>query len=71
MESTPKNVEFVKIISKPVFVDSPMVDEDVEEEKVLTQEPPQQQESIAVSRPRREIRKPARFNDMVAMHSQL
>ncbi|KAK0597501.1 hypothetical protein LWI29_025983 [Acer saccharum] len=45
--------------------DSSVTDEEGEEE-VLTQEPSQQQDSIAVRRPRREIRKPARFVDMVA-----
>ena len=43
--------------------DSPSTDD---EEEVLTQEPSQQQDSIAYRRPHREIRKPARFVDMVA-----
>nr|XP_027086533.1 uncharacterized protein LOC113708270 [Coffea arabica] len=45
--------------------DSPMAKEESNEEEISTQEPQQQQESIAVNRPRREIQKPARFADMV------
>ncbi|KAH9680676.1 hypothetical protein KPL71_026642 [Citrus sinensis] len=37
-----------------------------DDEEVLTQEPSQQQDSIAYRRPRREIHRPARFVDMVA-----
>ncbi|KAK9200145.1 hypothetical protein WN944_015341 [Citrus x changshan-huyou] len=43
--------------------DSPSTEND---EEVLTQEPSQQHNSIAYRRPRREIRRPARFVDMVA-----
>ena len=37
VESTTKQVEFVKIISKPIIIDNPMADKDVEEDEVLTQ----------------------------------
>ena len=43
MESTPKQVEFVKTISKPISL---MAEEDVEKENVLTQEPLQQQNQL-------------------------
>ena len=43
-----------------------MAKEDVEDEEVLTQEPPQQQESITISRTRWETWKPVCFSDMVA-----
>jgi len=45
---------------------SPATMEELEVEEVLTQEPLSTPEPIAVARPRREIRKPARFTDMVA-----
>ena len=38
----------------------------IDEKEILPQESPQQQESIAYNRPRREIRKPACFANMVA-----
>ena len=44
-------MEFVKPISKLVSVDNQVVEEDVKKEDVLTQESPQQQESVAVKRP--------------------
>ena len=41
--------------------------DDTNEEETLVQEPPQEQvDSIAASRPKRNIRKPQRFTDMVA-----
>ncbi|KAH9699236.1 Integrase catalytic domain-containing protein [Citrus sinensis] len=63
-----QQVEFEKVKADPAGVDemdsdSPSTDDD---EEVLTQEPSQQQDSIAYRRPRREIRRPARFVDMVA-----
>ncbi|KAH9742736.1 hypothetical protein KPL70_003051 [Citrus sinensis] len=66
--STLQQVEFEKVKVDPAGVDemdsdSPSIENDKE---VLTQEPSQQQDSIAYRRPRREIRKPARFVDMVA-----
>ncbi|KAH9679095.1 hypothetical protein KPL71_025975 [Citrus sinensis] len=56
--STLQQAEFEKVKADPAGVD--------EIDKVLTQEPSQQEDSIAYRRPRREIRKPARFVDMVA-----
>ena len=46
--------------------DDPANIEGTNDEEVPTQEPLQQQDSIAYRRPRREIRKPARFDDIVA-----
>ena len=65
---TLQQMEFEKVKSDPAGVDetnndSPLTDDD---EEVLTQEPSQQQDSIAYIRLLREIRKPARFVDMVA-----
>ncbi|KAH9698403.1 hypothetical protein KPL71_024000 [Citrus sinensis] len=65
---TLQQMEFEKVKSDPAGVDetnndSPSTDDD---EEVLTQEPSQQQDSIAYRRPRREIRRPARFVDTVA-----
>ena len=59
-------MEFVKTISKPISVDSLVAEKDIEEEEVLTQEPPHQQESNVVSKLQREIWKLASFSDMVA-----
>ncbi|CAL8994262.1 unnamed protein product, partial [Prunus brigantina] len=72
--SSSKQVELLKTPVVPVRSDttdtSPTVDSDEEdeddEEEAPTQEPPQQQDSIAIRRSRREIRKPARFTDIVA-----
>ncbi|KAH9771353.1 Integrase catalytic domain-containing protein [Citrus sinensis] len=63
-----QQVEFEKVKADPAGVDemdndSPSTENDKE---VLTHEPSQQQDSIAYRRPHREIRKPARFVDMVA-----
>ena len=53
--------------TKPVGDQQTEHEADIEDEEVSTQEPQQQQDlPIAISRPRREIRKPARFEDMVA-----
>ena len=61
-------MEFEKVKADPTGVDE--MDSDYpstdDEEEVLTQEPSQQQDSIAYKRPRRVIRRPARFVDMVA-----
>ncbi|PWA59050.1 Retrovirus-related Pol polyprotein from transposon TNT 1-94 [Artemisia annua] len=47
--------------------DSPVVEGGYEEEEVQTEEPPQQQhKSIATSKPKRNTKRPARLNDMVA-----
>ncbi|BBH01937.1 hypothetical protein Prudu_012349, partial [Prunus dulcis] len=72
--SSSKQVELLKTPVVPVRSDttdtSPTVDSDEEdeddEEEAPTQEPPQQQDSIAIRRSRREIRKPVRFTDIVA-----
>ncbi|KAH9800324.1 hypothetical protein KPL71_000620 [Citrus sinensis] len=66
--STLQHVEFEKVKADPAGVDemdsdSPSTEND---EEVLTQEPSQQHDSIAYRMPHREIRKPARFVDMVA-----
>ena len=53
-------VEFEKVNDDPANI------EGTNDEEVSTQELLQQQDSIAYRRPRREIRKPARFDDMVA-----
>ncbi|KAM2303958.1 hypothetical protein ACFXTH_023714 [Malus domestica] len=72
--SSSKQVELLKTPVVPVRSDvsntSPTVNSDDEdeddEEEAPTQEPPQQQDYIATRRSRREIRKPARFTDIVA-----
>ena len=67
MEGTQKLVEFQTISVKPVKDQQTDHEADVREEEVSNEEPQQQQDlPIAIIRPRREIRKPARFEDMVA-----
>jgi len=69
VEYTSKQVEFEKTMVIPArnaTSDSPMVEEESDEDEVSTQEPQQQSAPIAVRRQRREIQKPARFTDMVA-----
>ncbi|KAG8502451.1 hypothetical protein CXB51_000402 [Gossypium anomalum] len=67
MECTPKQVEFEQMRICPVNKsNSPATMEELEVEEVLTQEPLSTPEPVAVARPWREIRKPARFTDMVA-----
>ncbi|KAL4271878.1 hypothetical protein GQ457_13G029750 [Hibiscus cannabinus] len=68
VESTPKQVELQKTVISPTIddADSPTPVEESEDEEVQTQEPLETPEPLAVTRPRREIRKPARFTDMVA-----
>ncbi|KAE8686610.1 Detected protein of unknown function [Hibiscus syriacus] len=67
-DGTPKQVEFegsrIDPASKETDVDSPMVEEESDEEEVQTQEPPQQHESIALKKGKRTIRQPACFADM-------
>ena len=58
--STLQQVEFEKVNDDPTNI------EGTNDDEVSTQELLQQQDSIAYRRPRREIRKPARFDDMVA-----
>ncbi|KAE8661751.1 hypothetical protein F3Y22_tig00113724pilonHSYRG00184 [Hibiscus syriacus] len=57
--------------SKENDVDSPMVEEESDEEEVQTQEPPQQHESIALRKGKRTIRQPARYADMVSFASPI
>ena len=71
--STLQHIEFEKVKAGPAGVDemnsdSPSTNDD---EEVLTQEPSHQQDSIAYRRPRREIRRLARFVDMVAYALQI
>ncbi|KAG8479822.1 hypothetical protein CXB51_029312 [Gossypium anomalum] len=67
VECTPKQVEFEQVRICPVNKsNSPATMEELEVEEVLTQEPLSTPEPVAVARPRREIRRPARFTDMVA-----
>ena len=67
VEGTQKQVEFQTTSAKPVEDQQTDHEADVGEEEVSNEEPQQQQDlPIAIRRPRREIRKPARFEDMVA-----
>ena len=67
MEGTKKLVEFQTTLVKPVEDQQTEHEADVREEEILNEEPQQQHDlPIAISRLRREIRKPARFEDMVA-----
>ena len=67
VEGTQKLVEFQTTSVKPVEDRQTEHEADVGEEQVSNEEPQQQHDlPIAISRPRREIRKPARFEDMVA-----
>ena len=70
-ESTLKQVEFERMTISPTkeakaASNPPEAKEESYEVEVLTQEPLQQLDSILKGRPRREIRRPARFTDMVA-----
>lgn len=74
LDGTTKKVEFEQTIrpeDNEVVDDSPKVEGDSNEEEVQTQELPQQRESIATSKPKRTIKKPARFVDMVACASSI
>ena len=67
MEGTQKLVEFQMTSAKPVEDQQTDHEEDVGEDEVSNEEPQQQQDlPISIRRPRREIRKLARFEDMVA-----
>ena len=67
VEGTQKLVEFQTTSDKPVEDQQTDHEADVGEEEVSKKDPQQQQDlPIAIRRPRREIRKPARFEDMVA-----
>ncbi|KAE8725113.1 hypothetical protein F3Y22_tig00009009pilonHSYRG00067 [Hibiscus syriacus] len=67
VEHTTKQVEFQQMMILEVdAVDSSTPIEESEDEDVQTQEPLETPETLAVTRPRREIRRPARFVDMVA-----
>ena len=67
VEGTQKLVEFQTTSVKPVEDQQTEHEADVGEEEVSNEEPQQQHDlPIAISKPRREIRKPARFEDMVA-----
>ncbi|KAE8693200.1 Cellulose synthase-like protein D2 [Hibiscus syriacus] len=67
VEYTPKQVEFQQTMIPEVdAADSLTPIEESEDEEVQTQEPLETPEPLAVTRPRREIRRPARFVDMVA-----
>ena len=67
VEGTQKQVEFKMTSVKPVEDQQTEHEADVGEEEVSNEEPHQQQDlPIAIRRPRREIKKPAQFEDMVA-----
>ena len=67
VEGTQKQVEFQTTSSKPVEDQQTEHEADVGEEEVSNEEPQQPHDlPIAIRRPKREIRKPARFEDMVA-----
>ncbi|KAE8656194.1 Early-responsive to dehydration stress protein (ERD4) isoform 1 [Hibiscus syriacus] len=74
-DGTPKQVELEGSIidpaSKETDVDSPIVEEESDEEEVQTHEPPQQHESIALRKGKRIIRQPARYADMVSFASPI
>ena len=67
VEGTQKLVEFQTTSVKPVEDQQTEHETDIGEEEVSNEEPQQQHDlPIAISGPRRETRKPARFEDMVA-----
>ena len=67
VEGTQKLVEFQTTSVKPVEDQQTEHETDIGEEEVSNEEPQQQHDlPIAINRPRRETRKPARFEDMVA-----
>ena len=67
VEGTQKLVEFQTTSAKPIEDQQTYHEADVGEEEVSNEEPQQQQDlPIAIRRPRREITKPTRFEDMVA-----
>ena len=67
VEGTQKLVEFQTTSVKPVEDQQTELEVDIGEEEVSNEEPQQQHDlPIAISRPRRETKKHARFEDMVA-----
>lgn len=70
---TPNQVELERKIVVPANDEekTPMVDEELDEEEVQTQEPPQQDEPIALRKPKRITRKPTRYIDQVAYASPM
>ena len=67
MEGNQKLVEFQTTSVKPVEDQQTEHEANIGEEEVSNEEPQQQHDlPISISRPRREIRKPTRFEDMVA-----
>ncbi|GJW86312.1 retrotransposon protein, putative, ty1-copia subclass [Tanacetum coccineum] len=75
LDGTPKKVKFERIIipaNKETGDNSPMVEGDYEEEEVQAEEPQEQQhESITTSKPKRNTKRPACLNDMVACTSSI
>nr|GEZ04133.1 retrovirus-related Pol polyprotein from transposon TNT 1-94 [Tanacetum cinerariifolium] len=75
LDETLKKVEFERIIApvdRETDDNSPMVEGDYEEKEVQTNEPLQQQhESIATSKPKKNTKRPARLNDIVAFASSI
>ena len=67
-DGAPKQVEFEGTIENPATAEAeaPTVEVEHDEGEVPSQEPPQQHESIATDRPKRAIKRPARYDDMVA-----
>ena len=60
-------MEFQTTSVKPVEDQQTVHEADVREVEVSNEEPQQQQDlPIGIKRPRREVKKPARFEDMVA-----
>ena len=62
-------MEFEQTVLTPwqsTTTDSPMVEEESNDEEILTQEPLQQSEPITIRRQRRVIQTPAHFADMIA-----
>ena len=70
---TPKQVEFngIRIVPsiKKTYDDSPMVEEESDDEEVYSQEPSQQYESIALRKGKRAIRQSACYANMVTSAS--
>ena len=63
--STSKQVE-LEIPSPPVMAETPAPESEEEEPDVVEEAPPEEERSIARDRPRREIRPPQRYADIVA-----
>ncbi|KAL0402524.1 UNVERIFIED_CONTAM: hypothetical protein Slati_4282300 [Sesamum latifolium] len=67
-DGAPKQVEFERVVipaNEVTNEDSPISEGDSDEEEAHTQDLPQQQKSIALSQAKKNIKKPARFVDMV------